>query len=208
MPQIRSHPVFDVKTGYDTIAAPVGRKDRRFASSKNESARAMYDFLRGWRRKKGVITLVTACLILGAWLRSLRTFDSLFVHGDQWRYGISSVDGRIWFINTTPLLGESWVAWNSREHQPEFDPMDGANVNWRRDGAGFHIGTYTRPIPSQTASGKFEAFSLMIPYGVIELPLALLSAYLIVLKPRTRSATTSTQMAADANDNAETTTSA
>lgn len=156
----------------------------------------MQDYFHSWQRRAGIVTLVIACALLGGWLRSFRTLDSLFLHGNHWRYGISSVDGRIWLINTTPLLGESWVDWNSREHESEFDPMEGTDIVWRYDWAGFHIGTYTRPIPSQTASGKFEVFSLMIPYWAIAMPLALLSAYLIVLKPRTSPATTR-QMALD-----------
>lgn len=38
----------------------------------------MLDFVRGWKRKVGVVTLVVACVLMAAWLRSIyrpRQFD-------------------------------------------------------------------------------------------------------------------------------------
>ena len=37
----------------------------------------MGDFFHGWRRKTGCVTLVAALMLLGGWLKSLRSFDEI-----------------------------------------------------------------------------------------------------------------------------------
>jgi hypothetical protein len=146
----------------------------------------MREFFRGWRRKAGCVALVMACALMGLWMRSTVTFDSVFFYFGSVRWGISSVDSRIWFLKSTPLSGESMATWFSQRYQALFDPMKNANVVWRNDWGGFHIGRYHRQLLNQTATGEFVADSCMIPYWCFVLPLTLLSAYLILWKPKKR----------------------
>ena len=151
----------------------------------------MREFFRGWRRRVGCVTLVMACAMMGLWMRSALKFDSVLFYCGSVRWGLSSVDSRIWFLKSTPLLGESRVMWSSQRHQGPFDPMAGAKVIWRNDRAGFHIGRYHRKLLNQTGTGEFVADSCMIPHWSLVLPLTLLSAYLILWKPRNQQPTAS-----------------
>ena len=146
----------------------------------------MREFFHGWRRKAGVATLVMACGLMAIWMRSVVKFDSVFFYCGKVRFGISSVDHRIWFLKSTPLVGESSMTWHTQEHVGQFDPMGNANVVWRKDWIGFHFGQYHRRLPGQTKAGEFKATSCTIPHWSLVLPLALLSAYLILWRPLKR----------------------
>lgn len=150
----------------------------------------MKEFFRGWRRKVGTVTLVLACGLMAFWVRSVVKFDSVFFYCGTIRCGISSVDSRIWFLTSTPLVGESAVTWHTQEHAGQFDPMGSANVVWRRDWIGFHFGQYTRRLPGQTKAGEFEATSCTLPHWSLILPVTLLSAYLLLSPSRKRRPTT------------------
>lgn len=144
----------------------------------------MHTFFHGWRRKAGVFTLVMALAMMGLWVRSTVKFDSVFFYCGSVRCGLSSVDSRIWFLKSTPLLGESLVTWFSQTRREPFDPMKDATVVWRKDWAGFHIGRYSRHLLNQTETGEFQATSCMVPHWCFVLALTLLSGYLILCQPR------------------------
>jgi hypothetical protein len=45
----------------------------------------MHDFVKGWKRKVGVVTLVMACVLTAAWVRSLTVMDTVWIpaRGDE-----------------------------------------------------------------------------------------------------------------------------
>ena len=63
---------------------------------------------------------------------------------------------------------------------PPIDPWESFKVDWKWDCAGFHFGSGT--ITRGTRKLKCEQY--IVPYWSIVVPLTLLSAYLLLTKPR------------------------
>ena len=134
-------------------------------------------YFKPWRRKIGVGTLVMACVAMAGWVRSELAIDSLtFPVGGNSVVRLSSQPGR--FI---------WFSWKNRQNVLSSEPM------------GWH--SYTRnleddPIPSYAeypfSSRVSKGLSKNTPtkkywilwYWSIVIPLTLLSAYLLISKPR------------------------
>jgi len=53
----------------------------------------MFAIFEGWRRKAGVVTLVTACVLMGWWIRSLTSHDFIVI----WELSITSECGEVLF---------------------------------------------------------------------------------------------------------------
>ncbi len=127
----------------------------------------MKDVFHGWRRKAGVVLLVVACLLASAWMRSQFSREVFC-----WSIGhdaevVISDDGILswWRLSLQHPLRQSW--------NPGF-------VNRGRDGTYyFRARDWYVELP--------ESYSwLSVPYWSIAVPLTLLSAYLILWKPRKR----------------------
>ena len=118
----------------------------------------MKEFFHGWRRKTGIITLVMACLFATVWVRSLFIEDVvIFLDGFR-HHTLISLSGNVY--------------WDS-EAESTFDP---GRFTWF---------TYDLRNPTMLASSLEsveEAFR--IPYWSITVPLTVLSAYLLLSKPR------------------------
>jgi hypothetical protein len=126
----------------------------------------MHTFFHGWRRKVGIVSLVMACGLTSAWMRS-QFFRDVFC----WSIGheaevIISDDGILswWRLSLQHPLPQRW--------NPGF-------VNRGRDGS-----YYFRARDWYVELG--ESDSLSVPYWHSVIPLTLLSAYLILWKPRKR----------------------
>jgi len=65
----------------------------------------MRDFFRGWKRKAGCVTLVTACLLMAGWVRSLGNAELIGVPlvGDGALIIVSGY-GYLW-VGTGPEIG-------------------------------------------------------------------------------------------------------
>ena len=152
----------------------------------------MRDFLHGWRRKAGCVTLVIACVLCGMWVRSLGVSDFVEFNGRPWRYCVHSVIGNIRLIRTTPFTEYPFFDFITEEARNEFHvtildngtmelaPSRGVTFEWQFDWRGFHLsdGTFDRN------SVPFRIQECVIPYWYLTIPLTLLSAYLILWKPR------------------------
>jgi hypothetical protein len=143
---------------------------------------SMGEYFKPWHRKIGVLTLVMACVFASGWVRSFSTFDRL-----QWRSdekGIclvtsnrglllwEGVEESIPFQLTLPsfyLTGDA-TTYNFLDN--------GQHVTWHWGSCGFEFGETTFRI-----TGWSKAFRI-IPYWSIVVPLTLLSAYLLLSKPR------------------------
>ena len=164
--------------------------------------RSMREFFHGWRRKAGCVALVMACLLMVVWVRSLFVLDKFLFSQKQSVHAISSMDGNCSWLSVTPFsdvipsgwsLQPRWVpsplTENSRRNHNCFD-WNGIDIHWRWHWDGFNFGaisseTFGTP-PNDTYISRHEIWQ--IPYWFIILPLTLLSAYLILWKPRKRTA--------------------
>ncbi len=151
----------------------------------------MSEFLRGWRQKTGVVTLVMACVACSIWLRTQHATDVVKIERRGARDVVHSYDGRIiWFHLTLipgtfplktafpPLL--EWKTYD-KSHYPNsqlIGPVPSRSENWSWELCGIYCGRRT------FVNGYSAVWA--VPYWVIAIPLTLLSAYLILWKPRKR----------------------
>jgi len=148
----------------------------------------MGDFLHGWRRKSGVVTLVMAALLTGGWIRSLERSDIVAVNARPWRYCVQSVLGHLCLVRTTPIadsplfdfylskVEDTWNVLIDESGTPQLVPGDSEVVGWSLEWYGFHL----RDGMTDRNSEPFRIGKCVIPYWSIVLPTILLSAYLIL----------------------------
>ena len=156
----------------------------------------MREFFHGWRRKVGCVALVMACVLACVWLRSLITYDVIHQNVGERNYGISSCEGRltlVWFsfATTEPFVWHSgdvskidyfFRAPEPGEPKKPYDPLREWRVIWRWDWGGFHVGAGETGDPNNLT----QIVTAVFPYAALVIPLTLLSAYLILWKPRQR----------------------
>eukprot|EP00456_Euglypha_rotunda_P089583 TRINITY_DN9286_c0_g1_i4.p1 TRINITY_DN9286_c0_g1~~TRINITY_DN9286_c0_g1_i4.p1 ORF type:complete len:139 (-),score=3.17 TRINITY_DN9286_c0_g1_i4:19-435(-) len=124
----------------------------------------MHTFFHGWRRKAGAVTLVMACLLCGMWIRSRVLIDFCETPLGDRVHSFGSFHGylswRSW--NSNSNRGNSWQTLPAQAISPEI--LLGLNLD----------------------SLKHQTREWVIPHSWIAAPLTLLSAYLILWKPRKR----------------------
>ena len=149
----------------------------------------MKEFFHGWRRKAGVVSLVLACALMGMWLRSHFYRDNI-VSGLA---GLTSSDGLLEFFIVEPrsvwIKPESlrWVS----SARPIFETRGDVRVEiWGKEFVVLRM--------SEDYGGGGSANDNLMrvrrvttPHCALILPLTLLSANLILCKPRKRQPTTS-----------------
>jgi hypothetical protein len=144
----------------------------------------MREFFRGWRRKVGCVSLVMACAVMGMWARSFGKIDQLRVSA----FSVMSIRGTVGVIRSTHPLPGSQPTYSPfpvseiLNSQPDEngnypDWWGGMDVNQRWDLAGFHFGQRIDP-------DQQSIIQLGFPHWSLASPLTLLSAYLILWKPR------------------------
>lgn len=152
----------------------------------------MKEFFHGWRRKAGLLTLFVACLFMAIWVRSLLVLDRFCL--PQPDRMILTLDGACRWLSYTPLADSDFTPgkpsrfkWISSELTEEgrnnydaFFMLSGGNIHWRWHWGGFDFGAVSETI--QMPPKRYEI--RQIPYWSVVLPLTLLSAYLILWKPR------------------------
>lgn len=151
-----------------------------------EFSKFMICFFQGWKRKIGCVTLLMALVFMGLWVRSGVMNDFIATDGKNATYRLGSYGGMLNFIRDTPptTFGrflhldsfdegpennkyELWASWNS---------WTGYQVEWQWHWGQFHFGAGTL-LGARTVSFVF-------PYWSITIPLTLLSAFLLLAKPR------------------------
>ena len=124
----------------------------------------MREVFKGWRRKVGVVTLVMALILMAAWLRSFAIRDTLRIPTQESSHYFRSVTGSLqWRRFDSTANGIAWRSYTpaERESAPRWEKWDWSD--W-----------------------MFEDYAWIIPYWSIVIPLTLLSAYLLLWKPRKR----------------------
>jgi hypothetical protein len=149
----------------------------------------MKEFFNGWRRKAGCSLLLVACVFTTGWIRSQRRFDLLFIPVGNATYGFVSGAGAIDFLRfwepesqdelyflSGDLMSEngSWL-----DETGYINPWSSSHqIKWRLDWHGFRVGV--------SHIGNRHDTDCVLPYWSIAIPLTLISAYLILWKPRKR----------------------
>ena len=120
----------------------------------------MREFFHGWRRKSGCVTLMMALLFMGGWIRSRTDRDTAVIRtGTNSFFGFESKDGSMRLAHFAFNYPVTFFG--------NFE-FEGAR---RSDAL-----TLMAVVPSE--------LQFAVPYWSIAVPLTLLSAYLILWKPR------------------------
>jgi hypothetical protein len=143
----------------------------------------MSEIFRGWRRKAGCVTLAIACLLLVGWLRSLIVIDIYSTPGKESESLVSGLHGIAWWSNDfgrdigngVHALG-GWTTISSSYWKKGSHPHDLDRIKWHWRLLGFGYGEDIRPDYMMTYR--------YIPYWSLVVPVTLLSAYLILWRPR------------------------
>lgn len=142
----------------------------------------MQTFFHGWRRKTGVVTLMLACVLCGLWMRSHATQDLFFspvVRRTQITL-ISTEGVLIGFTDfNSSFTPEAAPAWHAMKLPKRVSDLARSELEqkwcWRWLGVDIRKTGTQPPLPL-----------LAVSHLSIVLPLTLLSAYLILWKPRKR----------------------
>ena len=118
----------------------------------------MGEFFKGWRRKAGLVMLVLAMFVTFGWMRSYIIGDAIFLRQHRTERVLSSLFGHVYWYKRelSEPIGLS-IFW----HTAETAYLRELNLN--KD----------QVLPSNA-----------VPYWSLILPLTLLSAWLILAKPR------------------------
>ena len=149
----------------------------------------MGTYFKSLRRKIGVVTVVIACVVATAWIRNLAILDTFSIgqmfgpytsfrseSGDFFwdSYGGYPRHYRYWFtdriherINPKLLTRRNRLHWSER---------------WQIRYAKSQMMTSLNGTSIET----FDGFRVIVPYPTIVIPLTLLSAWLLLSKPRSR----------------------
>ena len=120
----------------------------------------MGEFFKGWRRKAGLVTLVMVCLLTAWWMRSYVRVDVLLIQKSQRYHNLGSHRGHLYWISPRRTAPDA-ISWHSGDTE-------------------YARGLRNDQVLPDTA----------IPYWSLVLPLTLLSAWLILVKPRKAKAAT------------------
>lgn len=147
----------------------------------------MREFFRGWRRKVGGVTLSAALLTVGVWCRSQYHVDIVTLESGSSRQIFASTQGRlVWDQRKSEPFGRRGSARFSltlridiseQMDKSRFRYLDDWSITWRRRAWGFDFGE------ARQLSGAHVIFRA-IPYWSIVFTLTLLSACLLLWKPR------------------------
>jgi hypothetical protein len=135
----------------------------------------MREFFRGWRRKIGCVTLLMALAMTGAWFRSLILCDAILIRsGTSWVDAIVSDAGHLMWADVCDDSPDPVIQWRQF---PATMFRDQESIEWHKLWLSFAIGEFRS---SKTVVGRIWS----APYCALVVPLTLLSAYLLLWKPR------------------------
>ena len=133
--------------------------------------------------------LVMACVLTGMWVRSQERFDLLTIPtGSTSREVVRSYKGRLYWFSYFECDPDYFGQWGSG-WQSEYDSVDEGHFDdWVLSVSGV---TWSAFLGFEFAHHEHERVNYKIsvrsaPYSYFVLPLTLLSAYLLLWKPRKR----------------------
>ncbi len=128
------------------------------------------------RRKLGVLTLVVASVFAVGWVRTFYYTDSFLWNDQEIRFNTASDHGRLW-VSRGPMRSSDKPAFRLRLGQKRTSRIEDPTAmitTWRWDWGGFH------------ALRQFDFVLILFPYWSIVIPLTLLSAWLLLSRPRVK----------------------
>ena len=128
----------------------------------------MGEFFRGWRRKIGVMTLLMACVFAAGWVRSGFCGD-----GFDYRTALRVLSLDCMVLISVSRVEQFYWTWPDYWSLP-FSQFDLDNTDLKLNLAGILFGV----------TGDSSHDIVAIPYHWIVIPLTLLSAWLLLSKPR------------------------
>lgn len=138
----------------------------------------MGDFFHGWRRKAGCVTLLLACVLLAGWIKSIWLQDDIEFRlpGGRFLHTIHSVGQSVtWACHVSRGIHPVPFSWQSGPPSGAF-PDQPVVIDWQWNGIA--VGNVRWEMTSDYI--HFWRF----PHLSVGIPLTLLSAYLILWKPR------------------------
>lgn len=148
----------------------------------------MHTFFQGWRRKAGLVLLVMACAMFGLWCRSLWIVDVV----SAFQVRLQSVNGDLILFTDTAQSDERAMHWLTEYFDPDWQyvQLSSPMVEWQFQVAGFGVGMVNQDYhvlgPSAAFASEGIAYLRIISWWHLIAPFTLLSAYLILWKPRKR----------------------
>ena len=135
----------------------------------------MGDFFIGWRRKVGVVTLVLACVFAGGWVKSLSTTDILNLRGRKQTILFS---GNCSIALVTPQfeLSRTWHTFPGSEH------VFFGDLSFKQ--RGLRTGYRLEHNPEWELPNGLRSTFWTASYWSIVIPLTILSAYLLIVQPK------------------------
>lgn len=166
----------------------------------------MGSYFKPLRRKVGVVTLLLACVLAAAWARtgivhddvdipiSTRSteFKNVRLNAVNTWSSVTSSDGSICWIhrqNTSDRPFRMSCYWRTVSRDPHsfmpsrLIPLKSVERELMLPRFGFYIGTANK---SGSDRGVIEIIAVKISYWTIVIPLTLLSAYLLLSRPRVK----------------------
>lgn len=138
----------------------------------------MGDYFKPWRRKIGVVMLFVTCMFASAWIRSYSVQDGLNIRvSDTTRYFFySSIHGLVWenASGIDPKMNAAFPAIlvSSQDANKNAVTLRNASMQMCRFG------------DFQFSGDDSVLIFVLIRYWTVVIPLTLLSAYLLLSKPR------------------------
>lgn len=125
----------------------------------------MREFFHGWRRKVGVVTLLMVCGLTGMWIRSRTVCDTIGIPIGQRQTVVVSLDGRAY-----------WYAYNVDDRN--WFTFTGSELNNTMREGQYQMRADFAEQPS------IEYTEWAVTYLPVAIGLTILSAYVILWKPR------------------------
>jgi hypothetical protein len=130
----------------------------------------MKEFFKPWRRKIGVVTLVVACVLMVWWVRSVSISDQANFHIDNADLFIVSFDGTFrLFVHIDEFKDADYGV----------KPGELPFVDWRPI-----VVDPSKKLETFVWRSEWKWQSRVIPFWSIVIPLTILSAWLLLSKPR------------------------
>ena len=144
----------------------------------------MGKFFKPLRRKVGVLTLLIACLFAAGWVRSLSTSDAILIPLTKSEFiRLDSRSGRFsWNKVYNAQVTIPKIIWRADAIVPTDEDVvfDHSHYiyEWRWQWGTIDAGRVHSP-----GDGRVRAKYVILPYWFITIPLALISAFLLLSKP-------------------------
>ena len=144
----------------------------------------MREFFQGWRRKAGLVTLAMACVLATVWMRSQSKADCVVLPiGKSVLCNFASDQFGLRFVwtNRFPNPSSFSTNWTSQplDRLPKRTrPLDENSPSYEWNVCGVHFGS------DEVNLSRMHFGVCVVPYCHVVLPLTLLSAWLLLIKPR------------------------